>query len=76
MKPLNCSKSYETKVYSNVESNISGATNVSNASIAKINANIYKGFDLGSIAPIVLAAGLIITIVIGFAGLVMGGGQQ
>jgi len=44
--------------------------------LAKIDANVYKGFDLGSIAPIVLAAGLIITIVIGFAGLVMGGGRD
>jgi hypothetical protein len=59
-------------VYSNVETNITGTTAAANASIAKVNANIYKGFDLGSIAPIVLAAGLIITIVIGFAGLVMG----
>jgi len=72
MKLLNCSKSYKTKVYSNVESNITGTSSAANASITKINANIYKGFDLGSIAPIVLAAGLIITIVIGFAGMVMG----
>jgi len=63
-------------VYSNVETNITGTTDAANASITKVSANIYKGFDLGSIAPIVLAAGLIITIVIGFAGMVMGGGQQ
>ena len=42
------------------------------ASINKVSANTYKGFNLGSIAPIVLAAGLIISIVIGFAGIVLG----
>jgi len=62
-------------VYSNIESNIEGTSDAANASITKINDNVYKGFNLGSIAPIVLAAGLIITIVIGFAGMVMGGGQ-
>jgi hypothetical protein len=36
------------------------------ASVRKIDTNTYKGFDLGSIAPIVLAAGLIISIVVGF----------
>ncbi len=39
-------------------------------SARKIDSNEYKGFDLGSIAPIVLAAGLIITIVIGFGAMV------
>jgi len=46
------------------------------ASLDQIDSNTYKGFDLTSIAPIVLAAGLIITIVIGFAGMVMGGGRE
>lgn len=36
-------------------------------SLDKIDTSMYKGFDLGSIAPIVLAAGLIISVVIGFA---------
>lgn len=62
-------------VYSNVETNIEGVNEASNNTIDKINANVYKGFDLASISPIVLAAGLIITIVIGFAGMVMSPGQ-
>jgi len=37
-----------------------------------LDSNQYKGFDLGSIAPIVLAAGLIISIVVGFAAMTMG----
>ena len=37
-------------------------------SAAKIEANIYKGFNLGSIAPIVMAAALVITIVLGLVG--------
>lgn len=31
----------------------------------KVNTNVYKGFNLSSIAPIVLAAALVITIVLG-----------
>jgi hypothetical protein len=60
-------------VYSNIQTNITGNDDASNATISQVNTNVYKGFNLGSIAPIVLAAGLIITIVIGFAGMVMGG---
>lgn len=60
-------------VYSNIQTNITGNDNTSNATIDTITNNVYKGFNLGSIAPIVLAAGLIITIVAGFAGMVMGG---
>jgi len=44
-------------VYSNIETNIQGTTAAANESITKVNANVYKGFNLGSIAPIVLAAG-------------------
>ena len=35
--------------------------------MGKVNTNVYKGFNLSSIAPIVLAAALIITIVLGMA---------
>jgi len=62
-------------VYAAIEPNIKGTSAASNTSITTINANVYSGFNLGAIAPIVLAAGLIITIVIGFAGMVMGGGR-
>jgi hypothetical protein len=41
-------------------------------SFNKVDTNMYRGFDLGSIAPIVLAAGLVISVVIGFAAMTLG----
>lgn len=37
------------------------------ASVAGVNENVYKGFDLGSIAPLIMGATLVITIVMGMA---------
>ena len=34
----------------------------------KISTNMYKGFDLGSIAPLIMGASLVITIVLGMVG--------
>ena len=57
-------------VYSNFSSSIdtSGLSTEAQTAINQTNTNVYKGFQLGSIMPIVLFAGLIIAgIVIGFA---------
>ena len=54
-------------VYSNISGSIIGSSAAANATIAKTNANVYTGFDLGSIAPIVMAATLVIGIVMSLA---------
>lgn len=41
------------------------------ASVEGVNENVYKGFDLGSIAPLIMGASLVITIVMGMAGAFM-----
>jgi len=59
-----------TYVYSNFESSIDTSSLSSEAqqAINKTNTNVYKGFQLGSILPIVLFAGAIILgIMVGFA---------
>ena len=63
-------------IYAEIEPNIVGTSTASNASIAKISTNVYKGFNLGSIAPIVLAASLVITIVLGMVGAMYVGGRS
>ena len=62
-------------VYAAIEPSIKGTSAASNTSITAINTNVYSGFNLGAITPIVLAASLIITVVLGFA-YGMGGNQQ
>ena len=58
-------------IYANVEPNIVGTTAASNATIATVSDNVYKGFDLGSIAPLIMGATLVITIVLGMVGAFM-----
>lgn len=41
------------------------------SSVATVNANVYKGFDLGSIAPLIMGATLVITIVLSMVGAFM-----
>jgi len=55
-------------IYAQVEPNIQGTNAQSNASIVKVSGNVYKGFDLGSIAPLIMGASLVITIVLGMVG--------
>ena len=62
-------------VYSAIEPSIKGTSAAANTSITTLNTNVYQGFNLGAITPIVLAAGLIITVVLGFA-YNMGGRQS
>lgn len=40
-------------------------------SVQGVNANVYKGFDLGSIAPLIMGATLVISIVLGMVGAFM-----
>lgn len=46
------------------------------ASAEKVNANVYKGFNLASISPLVMAAGLIISIVLTMLGAFYFGGRR
>lgn len=63
-------------IYANVEPNIVGTTATSNATIATVSSNVYKGFDLGSIAPLIMGATLVITIVLGMVGAFMYRGRE
>jgi uncharacterized membrane protein YfcA len=58
-------------IYANVEPNIVGTSDASNATIAKVNGNVYQGFDLGSISPLIMGAALVITIVLSMVGAFM-----
>lgn len=42
------------------------------STVRSVNSNTYQGFNIGSVIPIVIAASLIITIVLGFAGMILG----
>lgn len=41
------------------------------STVSGVNANVYKGFDLGSIAPLIMGASLVLTIVLGMVGAFM-----
>jgi len=55
-------------VYAEIEPTIVGSDNISNNTIEKINSNVYTGFNLGSVTPVLLGATLIISIILGMAG--------
>ena len=55
-------------VYAEIQPSIVGSDDISNNTIEKINSNVYTGFNLGSVTPVLLGATLIISIVLGMIG--------
>lgn len=45
-------------------------------SAGKVSSNVYKGFNMASISPLVMAAGLVISIVLGMLGSMYLGGRR
>ena len=56
-------------VYAEIEPSIIGSDQMSNKSIEKVTSNVYTGFNLGSITPVLLGATLIISSLIGVLGI-------
>jgi len=63
-------------IFAEVDPNIVGTNADANTSIAKVKSNVYKGFNLGAISPLIMAAGLVITIVLGMLGSLYMGGRS
>lgn len=55
-------------VYAEIEPTIVGSDDISNNTIEKVSSNVYTGFNLGSITPVLLGATLIISSIIGVLG--------
>jgi uncharacterized membrane protein YuzA (DUF378 family) len=55
-------------VYAEIQPSIVGSDDISNNTIEKMNSNVYTGFNLGSVTPVLLGATLIISIIIGMVG--------
>ena len=56
-------------VYSEIQPSIIGSDQMSNKSIEKVTSNVYTGFNLGSITPILLVTTLITTSLLGMLGI-------
>jgi len=57
-------------VYSEIQPSIIGSDEISNNTIEKVNSNVYTGFNLGSITPVLLGATLLISIILGMLGVI------
>ena len=56
-------------VYAEIEPTIVGSDDMSNNTIEKVSSNVYTGFNLGSITPILIGVTLIFSVVIGVLGI-------
>jgi len=57
-------------VYAEIQPSIVGSDAVSNNTIEKVTSNVYTGFNLGSITPVLLGATLITSIILGMVGVI------
>ena len=57
-------------VYAEIEPTIVGSDDISNNTIEKMNSNVYTGFNLGSVTPVLLGATLLTSIILGMVGVI------